>query len=165
MIRRACLSDASALAKIYNPYVEKTAITFDETPLTVQEMEQRVAQANYPFLVAEQEGKIVGFASCHQLYPRSAYRYVVEWSIYLAEDSQKQGIGRQLFEQLCLALKPLKVGQVYACIAYTEKPDNPSIRFHKGLGFKQVGQFENCGWKFNQWHSVLWMVKSIESRV
>ena len=167
-IRSACESDAAALARIYAHYVEKTAITFEYTAPDMVEMERRRQEISqhYPYLVAETDGKVIGYAYAHAFYGREAYAWSVESSIYVDVNIRKHGIGRKLYEALEKALKSMGILNINACIAVPRDNQDPyvtngSLNFHQRLGYTLVGRFHNSGYKFDRWYDVVWMEKMI----
>ena len=167
-IRSACESDAAALARIYAHYVEKTAITFEYTAPDMVEMERRRQEISqhYPYLVAETDGKVIGYAYAHAFYGREAYAWSVESSIYVDVNTRKHGIGRKLYEALEKALKSMGILNINACIAVPRDDQDPyvtngSLDFHQRLGYTLVGHFHNSGYKFDRWYDVVWMEKMI----
>lgn len=168
MIRPTCEKDAAALARIYAYYVEKTAITFEYTAPDTTEMERRRQEISqrYPYLVAESDGKVVGYAYAHAFYGREAYAWSVESSIYVDVNTRKHGIGRKLYEALEKALKSMGILNINACIAVPRDDQDPyvtngSMNFHQRLGYTLVGRFHNSGYKFDRWYDVVWMEKMI----
>lgn len=168
MIRPTCEKDAAALARIYAYYVEKTAITFEYTAPDMAEMERRRQEISqrYPYLVAESDGKVVGYAYAHAFYGREAYAWSVESSIYVDVNIRKYGIGRKLYEALEKALKSMGILNINACIAVPRDNQDPyvtngSLNFHQRLGYTLVGRFHNSGYKFDRWYDVVWMEKMI----
>lgn len=161
--------DAPELVDIYRPYVEKTAITFEYTAPTVAEFRQRMKKTleMYPYLVAESDGKIAGYAYVSPLVGREAYSHSVETSIYLAPQSRHQGIGRKLYTALEDVLKSMHVYNLNACIGVPEIGttlpflDNNSMDFHAHMGYRMVGRFHRCGYKFQTWLDMVWMEKII----
>ncbi len=166
-IRIAEARDAEALCAIYAPYVTDTAITFEYEVPSVQEFTQRITDTlqKYPYLVAEQEGTIVGYAYASAFKGRRAYDWAVETSIYVARDRHGQGIGRSLYEVLEQILVRQHITNVNACIAYTQVEDryltNDSRHFHARLGYRMVGTFHRCAYKFDRWFDMIWMEKDI----
>ena len=167
VIRTARLEDARALLDIYAPYVKHTAITFEYDVPTVEEFEKRIERTlnQYPYLVAEQKSEIVGYAYASPFHERPACNWAVEVSIYVRQDKKKLGIGKKLYEELERLLKLQNVLNVNASIAYSEVEDEyltkSSVEFHKHLGYKMVGEFHKCGFKFNRWYNMVWMEKHI----
>lgn len=167
-IRSAKAKDAAALLAIYAPYVRKTAITFEYAVPSRREFAERIRRilARYPYLVAEADGKIVGYAYAGAFKDRAAYDWAVEATVYVKEDCKRLGIGRRLYKALEKALKAQGILNMNACIASPIRASDPyltrdSIAFHARLGFKPVGIFHKCGFKFHRWYDMLWMEKSL----
>lgn len=167
-IRIATAQDAAALLDIYAPYVENTAITFEYTVPSVQEFERRISNTlqTYPYLVAEVDKEIVGYTYAGPYQERSAYQWAVEVSIYVKKTAKKMGIGKTLYQALETILNLQHISNLYACIADTDEEDpyltKDSILFHQRLGYRQVGKFTQCGYKFNRWYNIIWMEKQIQ---
>ncbi len=158
-IRAARADDAAAIAGIYGYYVEHDTATFDETPPPATYFADKIATTNYPYLIAEEDGILLGYCYAVQYRDRPAYRHTVETSIYLAPEAQGKGIGRTLMNRLLELLKqdPTPIKQLIAGIATADhNPDigRASIALHESLGFRRVGLFANTGHKFNQWLNV-----------
>ena len=166
-IRRATENDAEALLKIYAPYVEHTAITFEYEVPSVEEFRSRIRHTleKYPYLVAEEDGELLGYAYVGPFHDRPAYDWAVETSIYVDKDYKRSGCGKLLYQALEKILKKQHISNLYACIAYTEQEDehltNDSMHFHEHLGYELVGTFKQCGYKFNKWYDMIWMEKII----
>ena len=166
-IRVATLADVAALLQIYAPYVQKTAITFDYEVPTLKEFTEKIGHLlkKYPVLVAETEEGIVGYAYADTFKNKQAYDWAVETTIYVAEDCKKMGVGRLLYEELESILKSQNIVNLNACIAYPEEEDEhltkDSVLFHEKLGYRMVGEFRQCGYKFNHWYNMVWMEKHI----
>lgn len=167
-IRTATLDDAPALAAIYAPYVLETAITFEYEPPTADEFAQRMAHTLefYPYLVAELNGKPVGYAYASTFKGRPAYDWAVETSIYVAQGHEKDGIGRALHDALEHALASQGILNMYACIAVPNGEEDETITrnsqdFHAHLGYRLVGEFYQCGYKGGRWYNMVWMEKMI----
>ena len=166
-IRVASPDDAEQLLKIYAPYVEKTAITFEYDVPTVHEFKKRIENTleRYPYLVAEVGDKIVGYAYTGSFVGRAAYDHSAETSIYIDEGCRNKGIGKRLYA----AIEEISVAQnvinLYACIGYPEQEDEyltaNSADFHAHLGYTKVGEFHRCGYKFGRWYHMIWMEKMI----
>lgn len=166
-IRSATPSDAAAIWQIYRYYVEYTAISFEITLPTREQIEQRIEKvlAAFPYLVAEEQGRIVGYAYAGPFIPREAYDHCAEVSIYIARENHRSGIGRQLYEELAAQLRRQGITQIYACIGVPEAEDeyltNNSAQFHAHMGFREVGRFRNSGKKFDRFYHMIWMEKLI----
>lgn len=159
-IRVANKNDGKDILKIYKPYIEKTNITFEYAVPSVEEMEQRIEKTleRYPYLVGEVDGHIAGYAYASLYRSRQAYNWDCELSIYVDENYHGSGIATLLYNNLLEILKLMNIQNVYACITY---PNEKSERFHHRLGFEKIGVFKKCGYKFKQWHDVVWMDKQI----
>ena len=170
-IRVATAEDAPALLAIYAPYVEGTAITFEYAVPSAEEFRSRIRQTlrQYPYLVAQRQGAIVGYAYAGPFHQRAAYRWGVETTVYVRQDQKRQGIGRALYEALERVLAAQHILNLNACIAYPEREDahltRDSVRFHERLGFRLVGEFHQCGYKFDTWYNMVWMEKHIGAHV
>jgi|SRR5450830_1279590 len=152
-IRHVTAADAAAICEIYNHYVLTTAISFEVDALSVAEMAQRIADisAQFPWLIYEEQGRILGYVYASQWKPRKAYQYSVESSVYLAAGSGGKGIGTQLYNALFALLKERSIHVVMAGIAM---PNAGSVALHEKSGFVKVGHFEQVGQKFEQWIDV-----------
>lgn len=166
-IRVATKQDAEELLQIYRPYVEETVITFEYEVPSVEEFQHRILHTleKYPYLVAEEDGRIVGYAYAGAFKERAAYDWAVETTIYLAKGSRKKGLGRKLYAALEDALRMQHILNLNACIGYPEMEDayltRNSADFHAHLGYRLVGEFKQCGYKFGRWYNMVWMEKMI----
>jgi L-amino acid N-acyltransferase YncA len=153
VIRPSCDADVPRLCDIYNYYVRETVVTFEEEPLAVAEMTRRIADvhARFPWLVVEAGGVVAGYAYGALWKTRSAYRFAVESTIYLAPDCLGLGYGRALYTALLAALRGCDVHRVVGCIAL---PNEASVALHEKLGFKKIGTFDEVGRKFGRWVDV-----------
>ena len=164
-LRTAALPDAERLLEIYRPYVEETAITFEYTVPTMEEFRGRMARVleKYPYLVAERDGTIVGYAYAGPFVGRAAYDWSVETTIYLDRAVRRQGIGGRLYAALETALAAMGILNLNACIGYPREEDEylnrNSAQFHAHLGYRMVGEFHRCGYKFGRWYDMVWMEK------
>ncbi len=167
VIRYARSEDAAAFARIYEYYVEKTAVTFDCTARSVEGFEELIdaVSATYPFLVAEIDGAVAGYAYAARFRRQAAYDACVELSIYLDRRFTRTGIGTELYAELERRLRDQGITNLYACISYPNEVDEylgyGSVRFHEHLGFKIVGLFHDCGCKFGRTYSMVWMEKLV----
>ena len=167
-IRFAQTDDAEALLEIYAHYVLNTAISFEYNVPSLDEFRKRIKNISkeYPYLVAEADGDVVGFAYASSFHSREAYKHSAEASIYVEKDKRKQGIGKALYSKLEEYLLLQNVFCIHACVAYTSRKDDrfltdASLRFHKKVGFIEEGVFEHCGYKFDQWYDTVWMKKDL----
>lgn len=152
-VRVASVADAEAIQAIYAPVVLGTAISFEELPPSVEEMRGRILATleTYPYLVAEQEGVVIGYAYASQHRARAAYRWAVDVTVYIAENARRKGVGRRLYETLLPMLKAMGYRSVYAGIAL---PNEGSVGLHERIGFRHIGTFPNVGYKHGAWHDV-----------
>lgn len=152
--------DIQTVLDIYKPYIETTAITFETEVPTYEEFVQRVNHKleQFPWLVYEEEGKILGYAYASLMRERAAYSWDAELSVYLQEGNHGLGIGSKLYLVLEAILKEMNFVNLYGCITY---PNEKSVRLHQKLGYKEIGIFHNSGYKLGSWHDVLWMEKQI----
>lgn len=168
-IRSATPADAAALLAIYAPYVTDTAITFEYEVPSEAEFRSRIQKtlATHPYLVAEQDGQIVGYAYASTFKGRAAYDWSVELSIYCARECQRQGIGTALYAALEAELYRRNFRNLYACIAYPDPEDEyltlDSVKFHEKQGYTLCGTFHRCGYKFGRWYHMVWMEKRIRT--
>lgn len=166
-IRSATISDAEEILSIYAPYVEQTAITFEYDVPSVEEFRQRIAKTleRYPYLVAEDDTGIVGYAYAGVFKARAAYDWCVETSIYVRMNAHGHGIGKRLYAELELLLKQQGILNVNACITWADLPDeyvtHQSPEFHSHLGYAKCAHFHKCGYKFGRWYDMIWMEKMI----
>jgi L-amino acid N-acyltransferase YncA len=154
VIREVELSDAQQIANIYNYYIEKTVITFEEQLVSENDIQSRIEkikQAGHIWLVAEIDNKIVGYAYSAPWRDRSAYRFASEVSIYLAKDSQGKGLGSLLYQALFQQLKSTKIKILIGGITL---PNDSSVALHEKLGMEKVAHFKDVGFKFDQWLDV-----------
>lgn len=170
-IRVATAEDAKSIQRIYAPYVEKTAITFEYDVPRVDDFQRRIISTlkEYPFIVAMEQERIIGYAYAGLFHSRAAYQHSAEVSIYLKEKWHKKGIGKQLYRELENRLIQQNIFVLYACVTVSERNDDEnltdaSICFHKKMGYTIVGKHNLCGYKFNKWYSVIWMEKQIADR-
>ena len=148
VIRIATIKDAPSLLNIYAHYVKNTAVTFEYEVPSLEEFSKRIEciLLKYPYIVAEKDGDILGYAYASPFNIRPAYDWTVETSIYVDKSKLAIGIGKKLYE----ALENLN-----------EFLTKNSAEFHEHLGYEAVGNFFKCGYKFNLWHNVLYMEKHI----
>lgn len=153
-LRTATGADGEALCRIYEPYVTSSIVTFEEEPVGAAEMSRRVrvvADASLPWLVAEANGDLLGYAYASAWRGRSAYRFTVETAIYVSLDRQRQGVGLLLYGQL-IAL--LRESGVRAAIGGISLPNDGSVALHERLGFRKVAHFHEVGFKLGRWIDV-----------
>jgi phosphinothricin acetyltransferase len=148
-------NDTKKVLDIYTPYVKNTAITFEYDVPSEEEYANRIKQitAFYPFLVSEIDGQVVGFTYANSFRPKAAYQWSTETTIYLNSSFQGRGLGTQLYLALFSVLKLQGFINAYAGVAI---PNDASIRLHKKTGFKEIGKFNEIGYKLGAWHTTQW---------
>src|SRR5258705_9255405 len=159
-IRSAVEADAAALLAIYRPFVESTAVSFETVVPTVEEFATRIAKAvaGWQWLVAERDGRCIGYAYGGLHRERLAYRWSVEVSAYVHAGYQRQGVGRALYLQLFDELTQKGYCNAYAGITL---PNDGSVALHGRVGFEPVGVFKFAGRKFGKWHDVAWFQRTL----
>lgn len=153
-IRPAGSNDLEAITAIYNHYIDNTVVTFEEVGITPEQMSERInaiTSSSLPWLVAELSGQVAGYAYAGKFHNRSAYRFTVEATIYLAHSLSGKGIGSKLYSELLSTLKQQNLHSVIGIIAL---PNQASVALHEKFGFKQIGHFQEVGFKFNNWQDV-----------
>ena len=170
-IRPATVGDAEAILGIYAPYVRNTAVTFEYDVPEIGAFRSRMEDTlkRYPCLVAEENGRIIGYAYAGPFGKRAAYQHSAEMSIYLEEGCRQRGIGRELYMELEKRLVRQNVFNAYAGITVTDRKDDAyvtdgSIRFHERMGYTKIGEYPLCGYKFGRWYSVAWLGKMLGER-
>jgi len=162
LIRPSHDHDIPQITAIYAHHVLHGTGTFETEPPTVADMTTRRADVlgkGLPYLVAQQDGVVVGFAYGNWFKPRPAYRYSVEDSIYLAPDLHRKGLGRALLAELLTRFEAAGIRKVMAIIG--DSANAGSVGVHLALGFTQVGVVESCGWKFGAWRDIVIMQKTL----
>lgn len=180
-VRDVRLEDAVHLLNIYDYYVRETAVSFEwETP-SLEEFVGRMKhiRERYPYLVAVDRGAVAGYAYAQPFVERTAYDWTCELTIYLDPQVRRRGLGRLLYEALEQRLRAMGILDLYACIGVphvegciklnptgSHALDDPHLswdspRFHEHLGFREVGHFDKCGYKFGRWYDMIWMGKTI----
>lgn len=160
VIRPSHPDDVPVIAAIYEHHVLNGTGTFEITPPSTDDMRTRrddVLSKNLPYLVAEREGQVLGFAYCNWFKPRPAYRYSAEDSIYLAPEAMGLGLGSALLAELSLQAERAGVRKLIAVIG--DSANQGSIGVHRRNGFSHVGVIASCGWKFERWLDVVLMEK------
>ena len=162
LIRSSRDEDLPALTAIYGHHVLHSTGTFETEPPSVADMTARradVLSKGLPYLVAEEDGRIAGFAYGNWFKPRPAYRYSVEDSIYLAPEQHRKGLGRALLTELLARCEAAGIRKMMAIIG--DSANAGSVGVHLALGFTQVGIIESCGWKFGAWRDIVIMQKTL----
>lgn len=162
-IRLAKKSDAAALLAIYAPYVENTAITFEYEVPTIEDFANRIEKTlrKHPYLVAEEDGLILGYAYASTYYARAAYDWAVELSVYVSQDTRGKGVGSKHYDELEGLLDQMGYMHFLACISL---PNEDSLAFHAKRGYQQVAHFPKISYKFERWHDIVWLQKSLDKQ-
>lgn len=159
--------DAEELVNIYSYYVTDTAITYEYTVPSVDEFRARIVNTlkGYPYIAAERDGQIIGYAYLSAFHPRKAYEHSAETSIYLKKHERGNGLGSLLYKKLEEIAVRMGITNLYACIAYPDSDDeyltNNSADYHEHIGYRRVGNFVHCAYKFGHWYNMVWYEKFI----
>ncbi len=154
MIRDAQNRDVEAIRLIYNHYIEHTVVSFEETPVSADEMRSRIEwiiSFNLPWLVFEENEEVLGYAYAGPWHKRAAYRFSAESSVYLAPTAVGKGVGTQLYEVL---LDRLRTQGIHMVIGGVALPNPASVRLHEKMGFEKAAHYKEVGWKMGRWIDV-----------
>ncbi len=153
MIRTVKPTDAASIAEIYNYYIRETVVTFEDEPVSTEDMQQRINSLleNHIWLVYTQGNKIMGYAYAGPWRLRSAYRYAVETSVYLSTKAIGKGIGTTLYKTL---IEQVRQKNFHVAIGGIALPNEASIALHEKCGFEKNAHFKQVGYKFGQWIDV-----------
>ncbi len=160
-IRLARQEDLGAILSIYAPYIEQTAYSFEYTVPTREVFEKRFLDitAQFPWLVYEENGVVLGYAYGSAPFERAAFSWCAEVSVYLAPQAQGRGVGKQLYR----VLEAILIAQGYRLIyALVVSGNTRSLEFHKKLGYRFLAEFPGCGQKFGKLHSLTWLEKQVD---
>lgn len=159
MIRFAAPDDAAALLAIYAPYIG-TSVTFEYAVPTLEDFRGRIEtiSRDYPYLVWEEDGVILGYAYAHRHMERAAYQWNAELSVYLDENACGRGLGTKLYAALIELLKLQGIRNVFGCVTL---PNERSEALHRAMGFELVGKYSMAGYKNDRWRDVGWFQKQI----
>ena len=154
--RIAVEGDAPCVAAIYAPYVLNSVISFESVPPDAEEFRARMAGCltDYPWLIAEVDRQIAGYAYAGQHSGRAAYDWSANISVYLAAEHHRRGIGRRLYDMLIVLLRHQGYHSLFAGITL---PNSASVALHTALGMQEVGIYKEVGFKFGKWHDVMWL--------
>jgi phosphinothricin acetyltransferase len=161
-IRPVKISDADFCLSLYSNYVVGSAVSFELEAPSLVEFSNRIdtISKRFPYLVAEENGNVIGYAYASAYRDRAAYQWNVEVSIYVEDQNKKSGVATALYTQLFNELERIHICKAFAVIAL---PNDASVGFHHKMGFVKFATYTNVGFKLNQWHDVLWMERSIQS--
>jgi L-amino acid N-acyltransferase YncA len=162
-IRPAKINDALSISEIYNYYVANSVISFEEEAVSESEMQHRISEVNsssLPWLVADNNSEILGYAYATRWKARAAYRYSVEITIYLHNKFTGKGLGSKLYSSLFEALQDSGVNAVIGGVAL---PNPASVALHEKFGMEKVAHFKKVGYKFGQWVDVAYWQKELNA--
>jgi L-amino acid N-acyltransferase YncA len=165
VLRAAAVSDLDRITEIYADAVTKGTASYELEPPTRAEMDSRfgaLTEGGFPYIAAENDGVLAGYAYAGPFRPRPAYRFVVEDSIYVAQEAKGQGIGRLLLERLIAEAESCGFRQMIAVIG-DGSPESPSVKLHEKLGFRQSGVLRGSGYKHGRWLDTVFMQLSMNS--
>lgn len=154
LIRPATVADAGAVASVYNHYIKETTVTFEEEEVIPSEIARRiraVESASLPWLIAERDAEVIGYAYAAKWHSRSAYRFSAEIAVYVEANHTRIGAGSRLYDHLFPMLQARGIHAVMAGIAL---PNEPSVALHEKFGLSKVAHFKEVGFKFRQWIDV-----------
>lgn len=159
-IRQVLAGDARALAAIYAPIVERTAISFEEIPPSEREMCRRIEQLSprLPWLVAQRGDDVVGYAYASPHRERAGYRWSVDLSAYVDARARRSGVASSLYRVLLMLLEAQGYHRAFAGIAL---PNDASVELHRSVGFELVGIYRDVGYKLGAWHDTSWWQRPI----
>ena len=157
-LRCAAESDLPAFLEIYAPYVRETTVSFEYQPPSPAQFRERFLRvtAQFPWLAAEVNGRLAGYAYASPPFPRQAYQWLAESAIYVAPEFQGRGVGAALAEALETVLDRQGYHQLYAVITATNAS---CLAFHRARGYKDLAVFPEAGYKHGQWLAVVWLAK------
>jgi len=164
MIRPAVLPDVAAILEIYRPYIEQTTVTFEyDVPTAAQFTERfQTITAQYPWLVWEEQGEILGYAYGSPAFERTAFQWTADLSVYLREEARGRGIGRSLYE----AVEQLLRRQGYClCYGVVTDENTGSRAFHLAMGYRELAVFPRCAYKFGRPLGIVWYEKCLRTEI
>jgi L-amino acid N-acyltransferase YncA len=155
--------DAAACAAIYAPYITAGVASLEERAPEPHEMANRIRiiSRDYPWLVAELDGQVIGYAYASRHRERAAYRWAADVTVYISDDHHRRGVGRTLYRALFGLLERQGVYEVCAGVTL---PNDASVGLHEAMGFAPVGVYRDVAFKFGQWRDVGWWQMSLRER-
>lgn len=159
-LRAATSADAPTVAAIYQPYVVHESTSFETVAPDAAEVARRIeaVQQSHPWIVAEDEGVVVGYSYATPHRARAAYRWSTEVSVYVRQDRHRGRVGRALYTGLFEILSCLEYRNAFAGITL---PNAASVGFHEAMGFAPVGVYRRVGFKMGRWHDVAWYARDV----
>ena len=154
MIRPVTVDDAAEICEIYNYYIENTVISFEYESVPIEEMSRRIKSTieSYPWIVYEEQGKVLAYAYVNKYAVREAYKNTLEVTAYASKDCGEKGIGTKLYKHLFDLLD--ETTSTHSLISVIALPNEASVKFHEKLGFEKASHFKEVGYKFDQWIDV-----------
>ena len=161
LIRKASIHDAASIREIYLPYVENSTVTLEIEVPSVDELECRMQKTlkSFPYLVALEDDKIIGYAYAGKFRQRQGYSHCAEISLYLRENNRGKGLGHALLTSLENALIEQDISTLVSVI---ESSNTGSLKFHEKNGFIQSGFLPRIGYKFDRWLDIHLLTKQIQ---
>lgn len=160
MLRHATVEDVPQILQIYGPYILQTSFTFEYEVPTLEQFSQRflAITQQFPWLVWEENGQILGYAYADRAFARAAYQWTADLSVYLRPEARGKGIGRKLYEA---AEEILQNQGYFALYAIVTDGNLDSCAFHRALGYREIAHLPQCGYKHNSWHGIYWFEKRL----
>ena len=154
MIRPVTVDDAAAICEIYNYYIENTCVSFEYDSVSIEEMSRRIKSTTeaFPWIVYEEQGKVVAYAYANKFAVREAYKNALEVTVYTDNNSSAKGIGTKLYQHLFDLLD--ETTTAHSLMSVIALPNEASVRLHEKLGFEKAGHLKEVGFKFDQWIDV-----------
>jgi phosphinothricin acetyltransferase len=163
-IRFAQPGDAAQILAIYAPYCDSSVVSFETAAPSREQMADRIVKvsANYPWLVADIDGRIAGYVYATRFRERAGYRWTTEVAVYVGAGVQRRGVGRALYTGL---FSILRSQNYFKAVAGITVPNSASVGLHESVGFRPMGNFEGVGHKAGKWLSVGWWLKELQPEI
>jgi L-amino acid N-acyltransferase YncA len=163
-IRLAGPNDAAGILAIYGPYCESTCVSFEIVAPSIEQIRERISRvtADYPWLVGEIDGQIIGYVYASRHHERAAYRWSVDVAVYVAAGRQRRGVGRILYETLFSILREQGLFKAFAGITL---PNPASVGLHESLDFRPAAIYRGVGYKFGRWLDVGWWQRDLQREI
>jgi L-amino acid N-acyltransferase YncA len=160
-IRIANVEDAAGILGIYAPFCESTRVSFEIVAPSLEEMRERIQRISvtYPWIVAEENGQVLGYVYASRLRERAAYQWTVEVAVYVAPKHQRRGLARALYTSLFAILRAQGYFKAFASVTL---PNEASVGVHQALGFEPAGVFKDVGYKTGEWLDVGWWQRVLQ---